>query len=737
MKKLFSFIPVVALLALMTAPAYAEKVEELSEITISAPKEDFSTDSTVGAASLDETSLVSQRSATSDSAHLLQDIPGVSLYGAGGISSLPAIHGLADDRIRVEVDGMELMASCPNHMNSVLSYIDPTKVGTVTVFAGITPVSVGGDSIGGSIQVKSAPPEFARDGENVLVKGQAGTHYRSNGNAYGYNVGATVAGRWLNVSYSESHSQADNYTAAKAFKPVTRGRENGPLIPGDEVGSSAYNGSTNRDIGLALRYEGHLLQLSASEQRVDFEGFPNQRMDMTYNKNRMVNLRYTGQYQWGDAEARVYYQDTTHKMDMGPDRYSYGAGMPMDTHGKTFGALARGNIVLSERDTLRVGDEYQYYSLDDWWPPVGGTMGPNTFWNMDYGQREKIDTFVEWEAQWSPEWLSQLGVRSDIVKTNAGPVQGYDNGLAGLWGNDAAAINTLARERVDYNWDLTALGRYTPGAQQTYEAGYARKSRSPNLYQRYTWATNEMAALMNNFVGDGNGYIGNVDLAPEVAHTVSITGDWQGTDKKQWGLKATGYYTYVQEYIDARRCDFGQCNSGNVTATTGFVHLQYVNQSAQLYGIDLSGRLLLSETARYGTVTGTGLLNYVRGENLATNDNLYNMMPLNTKLAVEHRLGGWATTAEFQAVARKHLVSHARNEVETGGYSLVNLRSSYEWNYARLDFGIENLFNRFYSMPLGGAYVGQGATMSTNTIPWGVPVPGMGRSFNVSLNLRY
>ncbi len=173
MKKLFSFIPVVALLALMTAPAYAEKVEELSEITISAPKEDFSTDSTVGAASLDETSLVSQRSATSDSAHLLQDIPGVSLYGAGGISSLPAIHGLADDRIRVEVDGMELMASCPNHMNSVLSYIDPTKVGTVTVFAGITPVSVGGDSIGGSIQVKSAPPEFARDGENVLVKGQA------------------------------------------------------------------------------------------------------------------------------------------------------------------------------------------------------------------------------------------------------------------------------------------------------------------------------------------------------------------------------------------------------------------------------------------------------------------------------------------------------------------------------------------------------------------------------------
>ena len=89
---------------------------------------------------------------------------------------------------------MDLMSSCPNHMNSPLSYINPTKVATVKVFAGITPVSVGGDSIGGSIQVKSAPPEFAGAGESVIAKGQAGTFYRSNGNALGYNLGATAGG---------------------------------------------------------------------------------------------------------------------------------------------------------------------------------------------------------------------------------------------------------------------------------------------------------------------------------------------------------------------------------------------------------------------------------------------------------------------------------------------------------------------------------------------------------------
>jgi len=494
MTKLHIITPVAALLMTLTTAAYAENVLELPEIVVSGKKEG-SSDSSLGASGLDEAGLASQRTATSDSARLLQDIPGVSLNGAGGISSLPAIHGLADDRIRVQVDGMDLMPACPNHMNSVLSYIDPTKVSSVTVFAGVTPVSVGGDSIGGSIQVKSAPPGFAGAGEKVLVNGQAGSFFRSNGNAYGYNFGATLAGSWLNLSYSESNSNSDNYKAGRDFKPVTRGREGGPFIPGNEVGSSAYDGATNRDVGLALRYKNHVLQLNLSQQTVGFEGFPNQRMDMTDNKNTLINLRYTGKYQWGDLEARYYNQDTRHKMDMGPDRYFYGTGMPMDTKAKTNGALLQGNIVISERDILRVGAEYQNYILYDWWPAVGGSMGPNAFWNIDYGQREKIDAFVEWEAQWNPKWVSQLGVRSDYVKTNAAPVQGYDNGLAGLWGNDAAAFNAQDRERSDLNWDLTALVRYTPDGKQTYEAGYRRVLDENCAIVTLMYANNETGVL--------------------------------------------------------------------------------------------------------------------------------------------------------------------------------------------------------------------------------------------------
>ena len=138
-----------------------------------------------------------------------------------------------------------------------------------------------------------------------------------------------------------------------------------------------------------------------------------------------------------------------------------------------------------------------------------------------------------------------------------------------------------------------------------------------------------------------------------------------------------------------------------------------------------------------------GLLNYTNGENRDTGDDLYNIMPLNTKLTITHNYDRWDNAVELQMVKSKDNVSDMRNEIKTSGYSLVNLRSSYNWKQARLDFGIDNLFDKAYYLPLGGAYVGQGTTMATALVPtgsvllWGTAVPGMGRSVNVGLTLKY
>ena len=693
--------------------------------------------------------LLSGRARTSDTASLLDGTAGISLYGAGGVSSLPAIHGLADDRVRIKVDGMDLVASCPNHMNSPLSYIDPTQVGSIKVFAGITPVSVGGDSLGGTIQVDSPLPAFASPGQQT-IKGQAGTFYRSNGSGVGFSLGATLATETLSLTYSGALAQSDDYQAAKDFKPGTTVNDNqdrsGEWLAGNVVGSSRYK-AANQALGLALRHENHLLELKWSNQDIPYEGYPNQRMDMTGNNSNLLNLRYLGQYDWGSLEARVYGQQTNHSMNFGPDKqYWYGmksnvAGMPMESDGKTFDAVINANVVLTDRDLLRVGFEYQHYRLDDWWPPVANSMmmSPNTVWNINDGKRDRYDVFAEWEVRWNALWLSQLGIRSDTVEMDTGNVQGY-NTMMGNYRADSAAFNALDRKRTFQNWDVTAVTRFTPGATQTYAGGYARKTRAPNLYELYTWSTDSMSTIMNNFVGDGNGYVGNVNLRPEVANTLSATADWHDAAREQWEAKGTLYYTYVQDFVDAKRCNIGACvtsNPGNLTGTTQFVNLQYVNQSARLYGFDLEGRTLLGKTQGFGNFSATGLASYVRGTNRTTGDNLYNIMPLNGRVAFVQQLSGWTNTAEVQAVGAKTRTSAVRNEVPTGGYALFNLRTSYQIPQARLDAAVENVFNRFYDPPLGGAYVGQGQTMSINGVPWGVPVPGRGRSFNVALTVNF
>ncbi len=725
-------------LALAFAPsAFSAEPETMPQVEVNAAKlESLPAPATTG---LDAGALEQKRVYTSDTAKLLDGQPGVSLYGAGGVSSLPVIHGMADDRIRTKVDGMDLISACANHMNPPLSYIDPANVGTVQLLAGITPVSLGGDSIAGTIQIDSVATEFATEG-GQLLKGEAGMFYRSNNAAQGGNLSATVASDTLSVRYSGATVKAKNYTAANAFKPGATivGSLTNKYVAGDEVGSSSYQ-SENHQLAFGLRHDNHLVELKLGLQNIPYQGFPNQRMDMTGNDSQQVNLRYKGEYDWGALEARAYNEHTQHSMNFMEDKtYWYGmmlnvAGMPMDTNGRNTGATLKADVVLSDRDLLRVGAEYQSYRLSDWWAPVANSMmmSPNTFWNINNGQRDRAAVFGEWEARWNPQWMSQLGLRSESVKMNTGTVQGY--GMA--YNPAASSFNALSRQRSDNNLDMTALMRFTPSDKATYEAGYAMKNRSPNLYERFAWSnTNTMVMNMNNWYGDGNGYVGNINLKPETAHTLSATADWHDVSSDEWQLKLSPYYTRVQNYIDAVTCT----SVGIVcpARTDGFLNLTLNNQTARIYGADLSGNVMLSRGSDYGDFKFSGKLSYANGKNLTSGDNLYNIMPLNAMLAIEQHTGSWTNMLAIKLVDAKTKVQAVRKELPTSGYGLLNLYSSYEWQQVRFDFGVENLMNKFYVDPLGGAYLGQGATMGAGVL-YGTGVPGMGRSINAGISVKF
>lgn len=648
-----------------------------------------------------------------DTAQMLSSTPGYSVAAGGGVSGLPVVNGFADDRIKIRIDGMELTSACANHMNAPLSYIDPQQVQRIRLIAGVTPVSAGGDSIAGTIEVQSNAPVFAQPGAPLLTQGSFAVSGRSVNNSVATSVHASAASDTLSVGYSGAYTRGHSY-------------EDGH---GNTVLASMFE-SINQAIVLAAKGDGQQLTLRAGVQHIPYQGFPNQYMDMTDNHGQFANLAYQGTFAWGVFDARAYWQQTDHEMGFfTPERTGT---MPMLTHGRNTGYALMASLPMAAGE-LRLGQEWHGFRLDDVWPAVPGSMmmGPRTYLNINDGKRDRTVLFGELETRHDARWTSVLGVRGESVRMESGDVQSYGTNMMNMPDVMAAkAFNARSRSQRDTNIDASAQATFTPDATSSYAVALARKVRSPNLYERYSWGRGSMAMTMTNWFGDGNGYVGDIDLKPETAYTAAFTADWHGGGEDGWFLRVNPYYSKVDNYIDVDVLApfhpyMKMGANGNL--------LRFANHDAKLYGANLAWQLPLASSTRWGRFMATGNAAYTRGKRSDGGD-LYRMMPFNALFAVEHRLGAWSSRIETKIVARKDKVDARRFEPETGGYALVNLRSSVALSkMASLSAGVSNLFNRAYADPLGGVYL-SGLKANGGALQ---ALPAEGRSIDLGLQLKF
>ncbi|MFA7587882.1 MAG: TonB-dependent receptor, partial [Novosphingobium sp.] len=600
-----------------------------------------------------------------------------------------------------------------------LSYTDPQTIAAIRVVPGVAPVSMGGDNIGGVISVRSAAPRFAT-GPEGLVTGEASAFYRSNGDGFGGSLSLTLASEHLSATYTGSFTQSDQYKGG--------GRRTGAA--GGIVRSSEYK-KTDHALALAAHTGAGMFRLKGGYHFSPYEGFPNQSMDMVSNKSWFVNAGYEGVFDWGTLEASADYRDTDHAMDFLEDKQP--GAMPMLTEVHSFDAALKAELPVSARDTLRVGTEYHHQWLDDSWPPVPGhmMMGPNTYININGATRDRFGAYGEWQAHWNDRLSTLVGVRMDRVTMNTGLVQPYsptsmmsmDDAMA------ARAFNASDRKQTDTNWSASALVSYALGEGVAVELGYAHKARSPNIYERFSWGRGAMSSRMIGWYGDGNGYIGNLNLKPERADTVSAALEVKGAADR-WSLRVSPYYTHVDDYIDAA---FVRNLTNMMGMPTGFVQLRFANQQAEFYGVDVSGQVALWDGGNGGDgTTLNGSLAWVRGRNLSDGGALYHQMPLDVKLGLSHRKGAFEAGLDLEWVAEKNRVDHTRNEPRTDDYALVNLRAAYALAGVRVSAEVTNLFDKGYALPLGGMSLGDFKATGVRR-----PVPGRGRSFNLGLSTRF
>ncbi len=699
----------VVLPSLASVPAFADEAAESAADggTSSRPiaiVEGEVPEATVVGESLSQKDLHERGASASDTASVLAAIAGLSANTGGGFSAMPVLRGLSEQRLRVLVDGQPIDQSCPNDMNSPLSYTNPQTLASVSVVPGVAPVSLGGDNIGGVIAVDGPLPVFSTDG-SLLVTGSASSYYRSNGNAFGGSAALTMATRNFSATYTGSYTQSENYKAGGKLGTVH---------------SSEY-AKTDHALALALKTEAGLFEVKGGYHYSPYEGFVNQWMDMTDNRSWFVNGRFRGDYDWGKVDLTASYRDTDHKMNFLADKLP--GDMPMNTEVHTFNTAARFFVPLAEHQTLRTGIEYQHQWLNDYWPPVAGStmMGPNTFVNINAAHRNRLGGYGELASDWTGRLTTTIGVRYERVEMNTGDVEAY--GTSMMQAADiaaASAFNAADHRKVDNNWSGSALVDWAASQGVTLELGYAHKTRSPNIYERYTWGQGSMSSRMIGWYGDGNGYVGNLELKPERADTVSAALKLRPTDGVN--LKVSPYYTHVNDYIDATYLQ---------DLSDGFVQLQFANVEAEFYGVDVSADALVQGTAEQGTVVRATLA-YVHGQNLSDATPLYHQMPLNATLGLVHRTGALELSGSVEWVDRKDRVDTTRNEPVTAAYALVNLGAAYTLAGWRLGVEATNLFDKGYYLPLGGMALGDYDVSGSLR-----PVAGVGRSVNVTLGTRF
>ncbi|MGI2187100.1 TonB-dependent receptor [Shewanella oncorhynchi] len=639
---------------------------------------------------------------------------GVDFSEAGGVSALPILNGMMGDRIKVLVDGADITASCANQMNPPLSYISANQITTAEVIAGVSPVSAGGDNIAGVIKVSSLNPKF---GESEAIKWNSGdisTGYRSVSDTLLLGTNATVASKNVSLSYQGAYEDANSYKDGN----------------GDKVIDTLYR-AQNHALTAAWRDETQEVAIKLTHQNIPFQGFANQYMDMTDNKSYGALARYQLKLDDdGEFSAQVNWHGVKHEMGFfTPEKTGK---MPMNTEGDDYSYQLHWRLPMGDDSTLLVGQEYYSYQLDDVWPAVPGTMmAPNDYININDGQRKRAAVYGEWQQDLSQSWWLSAGVRFEYVTTNTGEVQAYSNmpmmGMPNVDAEAAKAFNAMDRKRDDNLIDATLLARYQLSTNQQLEFGLARKNRAPNLYERYSWGRGTMATTMIGWYGDGNGYVGNPDLKLETAHTLSAAYKY---NDDSWQVSTTAWYTTVTDYVDAEVIgSFNRTSSPDGKRNI----LQFTNLDANLYGARFNALYQFAETST-GKWQVLGKVNVTRGERDEGDEPLYQIKPLQTELALQHQLGQWENSLSWQWVATKDRVDDRRLENETDSYSLLNLNSSMKWQDLTVTFAVNNLFDSYYELPLGGVSVAEFKADNTNGFN---QIAGAGRSFELSASYAF
>jgi len=641
----------------------------------------------------------SDRLRSPDAAAIVRNLPGAAIVRNGPQTGILQLRGLSGDRVAVRVAGMTITPACPNHMDPPLHYAHPSSGDLVEMFAGISPVSAGGDHIGGSLAVNREAPVFADDGP-FLTKGTLGASILGSQDAALFSAGLTLAGADVAVQYRGSAATADDLR-----------------YPGGKVSASGYD-STSHEITTAWRTAGGYLAADLGFSATRDAGTPALPMDMIKDDAWRLGLTQNETYAWGTLENRLYVHDIDHLMDNFTLRQppTPPAGMAMESPATSRDYGWRGDVTLPRGDhKLRAGIDLHRNEFEAEQVAVATGLRRDTF---NHNRRSRIGAYVDWEHNYSDPWRLRIGLRGDVVYSDAGAVRNAILPPPGMMRNailaDQARFNAAGRSFTDVLPAATAALLFEPDEDTGIELAVALKSRAPSLVERYLWTPLNASAGL----ADGRTYLGNLGLDPETSFQVSLAVARSG---ECWNARITPFYHSVSDYIQGMPIGRDDSNGRPV--------LQYDNiDRAELYGFELTAGWQINSH-----LSLDGVVSHVRGREMDRGGNLYRIAPLRGMFDLGYQRDSWEGHLEWIWAAAQNRVSDIQDETPTPGYGILNLRLAKTLaDSMRIEAGVENLLDKRYADHLGGVNRVTGGDLAV-----GERIPSAGRFVYASLSWEF
>ena len=649
--------------------------------------------------------------AATDTTRLLARAPGVEVVENGPLSGQLQVRGLFGPRIGVRLEGLHVLSGGPNWMDPPLYVAPAGLLDSVTVSRGLTGMGVG-PGLGVEAEARWKRPAFSDGGVRPWLDVDARTRSVDGGTALSAGLG--LAGERHRFHVAGSREEGDDYEAANRT-----------------VRPSAYDRSAGV-IGYGFRGEAGELSVSWKHIESGDTGTPALPMDIEFIETDILQLE--GSREFGERTVHVVLGTSTVEHGMNNFEQRPVGAMVRRTLTDVTGHEARLWLETPLADgALETGVDWRTARHDA--TVFDPTMPMFFLENFDDAERTLASAFAEWQRPLGPRTTGRIGARvtrteADADEVNALPATLVDANPgafpAGTPPRGVFALrerfNGTDRSRVDVEFDWSASLRHGLTDTLAVEGGLARRSRAAAYQERFLWIPLEATAGL----ADGNSYVGDPQLEPEVSHEVELALLHEG-DRTQGNLRA--YYRSIDGAIlgvrstDPLEIAISTGNTGDPTP------LRFANVDARIHGLEGAFRWQLSDVLRLNAVGA-----WQRGERREDGDDpLYRIAPANGRIELTWNRRALELTVSQEFVASQDRLSaiqlddpaNGKNDFEEAdAFTLTHLYASWRPRPdTLLQAGVENLLDEDWVDPLAGFVRAGGGELA-----FGERVPGRGRN---------